>query len=119
MSEKSRWGDIFKHLQDEGFEVYSPGIKVGDCLSKYVVVKHDGSSRRIGISTNEDFYSVLCYVPKQNYSDLEHFVLSVKTSMKKLEPLIFPRGEETPSFYDDTFNAHMIGIVYKNYKKML
>ena len=117
--QKSRWADIFKHLQGNGFEVYSPGVKIGDCLKPYIVVAHSGSTRRFGISTNEDYYSILCYVPQQRYSDLEPLLLSVKAAMKNLEPMIFPRGDETPSFYDDTFKAHMISIMYKNYKKML
>lgn len=115
----SRWADIFKHLKSKGFEVYSPGIKVGDCESKYIVVKHVGSVRRLGISTNEDYYSVMCYVPKQNYSELEPFVMNVKEAMKEIEPMLLPRGQEMPSFYDDTYSAHMISIEYKNYKKML
>jgi hypothetical protein len=118
MSE-SRWGDIYRHLQAKGFDVWSPGNKIGDCLAPYIVIKHDGSARRVGISTNEDFYSLLCYVPKQNYSEMESFLLSVKAAMKEMEPMIFPRGEETPSFYDDTFKAHMVSVTYKNYKKMM
>ena len=115
----TRWGDIQLHLQKEGFDVYSPGVKVGACKSPYLVVRHDGSTRYAGISTNIDVYSILVYVPKQSYSELEVQVMSVKTAMKKLEPMILPYGSETPSFYDDGFKAHMVSIMYKNYKKML
>jgi len=115
----SRWRDILLQLKNSGFEVYSPGVKVGDCLTPYIVVKVDGSTRRVGISTNESYYSILCYVPKQQYSHLEPFVQAVKQEMKKLEPMILPQGTQTPSFYDDGFNAHMVSIMYKNYKKML
>ena len=118
-TQSSRWKDIFDHLKNAGFEVYSPGIKTGNCQSPYIVIKYDGSTRRAGISTNEDFYAVLCYVPKQQYSELEPFVQRVKKEMKKLEPMILPQASQTPSFYDDGFQAHMISIEYKNYKKML
>ena len=115
----TRWQDIFNHLKNEGFDVRSPGVSVGACESPYIVVKHGGGARIPGISTNNDVYGILVYVPKQSYSELEVQVMSVKLAMKKLEPMILPYGSETPSFYDDGFQAHMISIQYKNYKKML
>lgn len=115
----SRWKDIYLHLSKEGLDVFPPGIKGGECISEYIVVKNDGSSRYTGISTDEDLYSVMCYVPKQMYSTLEPLVQRVKKIMKDLEPMIVPYGSQTPSFYDDKVKAHMISIEYKNYKKML
>lgn len=115
----SRWQDIYLHLQTAGFDVYPPGIKTGECTSKYIVVKNDGSSRHIGISTDDDFYAVMCYVPKEAYSTLEPFVQQIKKQMKELEPMILPYGSQTPSYYDDSVKAHMISIQYKNYKKLL
>ena len=116
---ESRWQDIFMHLEHAGFEVYPPGVKVGECVSEYVVVKNDGSSRHAEFSTDEDLYAVMCYVPKMQYSKLEPFVQRVKSAMKGLEPMITPYGSQTPSYYDDSYKAHMISIEYKNYKKML
>ena len=115
----SRWQDIFLHLKTKGFDVYSPGVKVGECTTKYVVVANDGSARHIGISTDDDFYAVMCYVPKQQYSELEVMVQNMKAAMKELEPMILPYGSQTPSYYDDGVKAHMVSIEYKNYKKML
>lgn len=99
--------------------MYSPGTKTGECTSEYLVVKNDGSSRHAGISTDDDFYGILCYVPKQEYSSLEPLIQRVKRAMKGLEPMILPAGSQTPSYYDDDFKAHMVSIQYKNYKKML
>lgn len=115
----SRWQDIFKHLTSSGFDVYSPGMKVGECTKEYVVVKNDGSSRLASFSTDDDLYAVMCYVPKQSYSKLEPMVQRVKKTMKELEPMILPYGSQTPSFYDDSYKAHMISIEYKNHKKLL
>lgn len=115
---ESRWQDIFLHLKSEGFDVYSPGMKTGECTSPYVVVKNDGSSKHIAFSTDVDLYAVLCYVPKEKYSSLEPMVQRVKKSMRGLEPMIKPYGSQTPSFYDDSLKAHMISIEYKNYKKL-
>lgn len=114
----SRWKDISLHLKIKGFDVYSPGTKTGDCINKYIVVKNDGSSKMAGFSTDVDLYSIMCYVPKDKYSQLEPFVQEVKKAMKELEPMILPYGSQTPSFYDDSFKAHMVSIEYKNYKKI-
>ena len=114
----SRWQDIFSHLKREGFDVYSPGTKIGECVSEYLVVKNDGSSKHTNFSTDVDLYAILCYVPKESYSTLEPLVQEVKKSMKGLEPMIKPYGSQTPSYYDDSLKAHMISIEYKNYKKI-
>lgn len=115
---ESRWQDIYNHLKESGFDVYSPGTKVGECSKPYVVVKNDGSSRHESYSTNVDLYAVMCYVPKLNYSFLEVYVSQVKLAMKELEPMIKPNGQQTPSYYDDAYKAHMISIGYKNHKKI-
>lgn len=114
----SRWQDIFLHLKKAGFEVYPPGTKVGECLSEYVVVKNNGSSKHAKFSTDVDLYSVMCYVPKEEYSKLEPFVQRVKEIMKGLRPMISPQGNQTPSYYDDKCKAHMVSMNYKNYKKL-
>lgn len=114
----SRWQDIFTHLKKAGFDVYSPGMKIGECTSEYLVVKNDGSSKHISFSTDVDLYAVMCYVPKEKYSSLEPLVQRVKNSMKGLEPMVKPYGSQTPSYYDDSYKAHMISIEYKNYKKL-
>ena len=116
---ESRWQDIFLHLKNQGFDVYSPGTKIGECTSEYLVVKNHGSSKHVSFSTDVDLYAVMCYVPKEKYSTLEPLVQMVKKSMKELEPMILPYGIQTPSYYDDSVKAHMVSIEYKNYKKML
>lgn len=115
----SRWQDIFLHLERAGFETYPPGIKLGECTSEYIVVKNDGSTRHAGVSTDDDLYAVMCYVPKMQYSTLEPLVQRIKRTMKGLEPMIVPYGSQTPSYYDDSLKAHMVSIEYVNYKKML
>lgn len=115
---ESRWQDIFLYLKKAGFDVYSPGTKVGECTEEYIVVKNDGSSKHPTVSSDNDLYAVMCYVPKENYSRLEPMVQEVKKAMKGLEPMILPYGSQTPSYYDDSYKAHMISIEYKNYKKI-
>lgn len=114
---ESRWEDIFDQLKKDGIDVYSPGIKVGDCTAPYVVVAIGSSVRHTSFSTDIDLYQIMCYVPKQSYSKLEPLVHGVEEAMKSLEPMILPYGQKTPSYYDDTVKAHMVSITYKNYKK--
>ena len=116
---KNRWQDIFRHLKKHGFSVYSPGIKVGEAIENYIVVKLDGSSSKADYSTDEDYYSIMCYVPQDQYSSLDTFVQDVKKAMKELEPMIIPYGIQTPSYYDEAIKCHMVSIEYKNYKKWL
>lgn len=116
---KSRWYDVFQCLKGKGFDVYSPGTKVGECTTPYIVVKNDGSSAHSSFSTDVDLLSVMCYVPKQNYSKLEPMLLEVKQAMRTLQPMILPYGQQTPSYYDDSVKAHMVSIEYKNYKKQI
>lgn len=115
--EDTRWKDIFSALDKAGFDVYPPGVKLGECTSEYLVVKNDGSSRHPLFSTDVDYYSVMCYVPKKRYSDLELLVQRVKAAMKDLEPMIKAQGSQTPSYYDDSYKAHMVSIEYYNHKK--
>ena len=113
----SRWSDIYKHLKAEGFEVYSPSQKTGECKSPYIVIKDSGLSELSGISSNQQIYEVMCYVPKDKYSELDEFVVTVKNSMDGLFPMIRPVHYQTPSYYDDSVKAHMISIQYLNYQK--
>lgn len=117
--DKTVWEQIYLHLKNEGFEVYSPGTKVGKCVNPYLVVILDSSNEHPTFSTNIDLYSILCYVPGENYSELEKLLLRVKYSMSKLKPLVKSNGYRSPSFKDDNLNAHMSSIQYINYKKQL
>lgn len=115
----SRWQDLYLHLQKSGFDVYAPGVKLGtECSSPYLVVKKDGSSFHTFASTYVDLYTIMCFVAKQDYSKLDEFVQRVKRAMKFAEPMFYPTGAQTPSYYDDSIKAHMVSITYKNYKKM-
>lgn len=114
---ESRWQDLFVFLKAKGYDVYPPGIKMGDCKAPYIVIKNNGLTEHSGISSNDELYSVMVYVPKQNYSKLEPLVSQVEKDMKEIEPLFLSRNIHTPSYYDDTFKAHMISLEYKCYKR--
>jgi hypothetical protein len=119
MEESSnRWGDIYKHLKSKGFDVYAPSQHIGECTSRYIVVKIIGSSQIGSLSSVSQQYDILMYIPKEEYSQLEDFIASVKQSMKELEPMIMPLYSQTPSFYDDAVKGHMVSIQYRNSRKV-
>ena len=115
---ESRWGDIFRHLKSKGWDVYPPGVKIGECTEPYVEVKVDGGYKHINFSTNRDMYSITCYVPRGQYSKLEPMFVKIREQMKDLEPMIISYGELLPSYYDEAVKGHYITLVYENHKKM-
>ena len=113
-----RMQDIYLHLKNEGFEVYFPAQKVGECTSPYVVVRDATTSKYLNYSSTVTYYDLLCYIPKDHFSELEPFVERVKESMKGLVPMILPAYTQSQSYYDDFVKAHMISVLYKNYRKI-
>lgn len=113
----TRWKDIYEKLSEEGIEVYSPGRKTGECTSPYVVVKSAGRVVSTEISSSQDLYDLMCYVPKDQYSTLENFVERVESIMDELFPMVRSMHFRTASYYDDSVKAHMISTQYVNWKK--
>lgn len=113
----TRWEDIYIKLQEHDIDVYSPGTKTGECTSPYVVVKAAGRVGSTEISSSQDLYDLMCYVPKNQYSTLEAFVDNVETIMDELFPMVRPLHFRTASFYDDSVKGHMISTQYVNWKK--
>lgn len=111
--------DIYKHLSNNGIEVYSPAQKKGECTSPYVVLKDAGTIKIAGLSSTQTIYDVMCYVPKDRFTLLEKYVHQVKQIMSKLQPMIMPLFIETASFYDDSVEAHMISVQYRNNRKII
>lgn len=112
------WEKTFKVLKNNGIEVYPPATKEGECKSNYVVIKSDGSSQISTFSSQTNYYSIMMYVPKAKYSQLDRFANEVTEIIaSKLYPDLMPTGQETPDFYDDTVKAHMRSIMYRVNKR--
>ena len=111
----TQFQNIFNALKDNGFELYPPATKTGQCTAPYVVIKYEGSSPIAGFSSKQDFYSFLIYVPKDKYTELEAQRVALEQLIaKKLYPMLMPVGSATADFYDDTVKAHMTSIMYRN-----
>jgi hypothetical protein len=115
---ESRWQDLYTHLKNEGFDVYAPEQKAGECTHPYIVVRYDSAYKHEYYSSMVDTYSIECYVPRNQYSKLESLIMSVKSAMKKIYPLFQDYGQQMFAFYDDVVKAHYATIVYANYKKL-
>ena len=109
---------IIDSLKADGFEVYPPAIKTGQCKRPYIVVKDNGSSKISDISSMYHYFLIMCYVPQDNYTDLPDYVKSVENSMKKLQPEIVSTNTISGSFYDTSVNAHMQSLQYSNVRKL-
>ena len=115
--EGSRLEDLYVFLDSKGYNVYFPVQHVGDCLEPYVVVKYNGTSGGMSFSSREDLYSILFYVPSNQYSKMEQFVQSVKQDMKEIEPLFMVyNDQQLPAYFDEANKGHYVEIDYKNYK---
>lgn len=110
------WEIVQHALIDAGIDTYPPAAKTGDCKKPYCVLKDAGSSQIGAFSSERHFYDLMCYVPKNKYMDLQGFVQQCKEVMEKspIYPMLIPTGVETPSFFDDSYNAHMISVQYRN-----
>ena len=114
-AEKTVWECISEALRLHQIDVYPPATKVGECKKEYVVVKGDGSSQIGSLSSQSNYYTIMMYVPKNKYTQLERYKKIVKEIVAAdLYPMLMPTGQETPDFYDDTVKAHMVSITYRN-----
>lgn len=110
------WKIVQQALIDAGFDTYAPFTKQGECKDFYVVLRDSGSAQALSYSTEYHYWEVMCYAPKKKYTQLLDYVRKVKSVMAKppIYPMLMPTGTETPSFYDDSYNAYMISVQYRN-----
>lgn len=119
--DNGRWRDIYMHLQSKGVDVYSPAQHVGECKSKYVVLKDAGLTKMASFSTTMQMYEVLCYVPAGQFSQVESYKETIKSYMAELKRNFMIRETyvETPSFFDEDINGHMVSVQYVVYKQIM
>lgn len=115
---QTRWQDIFNFLKSKGFNIFSPAMKTGECTEKYLVLQNGPGEKYATFSSIKDTYTIMCFVPKNNYSELEVYKNEVMEAMKEMEPMIMPTYSVSNSYYDDAIKAHMLTIDYTNNKKI-
>lgn len=105
-------------LRKDGSKVYFPEQHEGECLNNYLVVKSEGAIPLLGTSSERPIYTIMCYVPKNRYSDLESLVFKTKQKMKELYPMLMYAGNESPSIYDEDLKAHMVSFQYQGCRRI-
>lgn len=118
MPSSNRWVDIFRLLVKKGFDVYPPATHKGECTSRYIVLKMSQLARAGTLSSVNQSYDILLYIPNGEYSQFEDFIADFKAAMKDLEPMIMPENYQTPPYYDADVNGHMVSIRYRNTRKL-
>lgn len=105
-------------LRKDNIKVFSPSTHTGECTEPYIVVKLDGATTEVNVSAERPIYTIMCYVPYNEYTKLEDIVLRTKQRMKEMYPLLMYVGNQTPSVYDEQIKAHMISFQYLNCRKI-
>ena len=106
---------IYKHLKENGFDVYSIGQHKGICKSPYIVIKENGESEIIGTSLTNDIVELLIYYPIGTYSKLNKYKQSTLYTMKLLKG-IRRVVEAMPTVIDDDKKAYMTSFTYRKIK---
>jgi hypothetical protein len=106
---------IYKHLKNNGFDVYSIGQHKGVCSSPYIVIKENGESEIAGTSLTNDIVEILVYYPVGKYSELSNYkkrILNVMKYQKGIRRVIEPM----PTIIDDDKKAYMTSFTYRKIK---
>ena len=106
---------IYRHLKENGFDVYSIGQHKGICKSPYIVIKENGESEIIGTSLTNDMVELLIYYPIGTYSKLNEYKQSTLYTMKLLNG-IRRVVEPMPTIIDDDKKAYMTSFTYRKIK---
>lgn len=109
---------MYDCLKQNNINVYFAGQHEGECAEKYTVIKKGGATTEYNVSAERPLYTIMCYVPKHNYSDIEEYVFEIKKHMKELYPLVMYTGNETDSFYDENVKGHMVSFQYQGCRKI-
>ena len=109
------FAQIYKHLKNNGFDVYSIGQHRGICTSPYIVIKENGESEIAGTSLTNDIVELLVYYPIGTYSKLNEYKQSTLYAMKLLKG-IRRVVEPMPTIIDDDKKAYMTSFTYRKIK---
>lgn len=109
------FAQIYKHLKNNGFDVYSIGQHEGKCINPYIVIKENGESEIVGTSLTNDIVELLIYYPIGSYSKVNEYKQSVLLTMKILNE-IRRVIEPMATIIDDDKKAYMTSFTYKKIK---
>lgn len=106
--------DIYRHLKNYGFNVYSIGQHEGLCNDPYIVIK-ENTDRLINKSVVSNEVELLLYYPIGSYTGCKAFIGEVKEIMELLK--LRDNNITFPIIVDDDKKAYMTFISYQNNRK--
>ena len=109
------FAQIYKHLKDNGFDVYSIGQHEAICTKPYIVIKENGENEIAGTSLTNDIVELLIYYPLGTYSKLNEYKQSTLYTMKLLKG-VRRVIEPMPTIIDDDKKAYMTSFTYRKIK---
>ena len=107
--------EIYEHLKNNGFEVYSIGQHKGICSNPYLVIKENGTNEIVGTSLNSEMVEIMIYYPLGSYSKLNQYKQSTLYCMKFLKG-IRRIIESSPTIIDDDKKAYTTSFYYRKIK---
>lgn len=109
------WQTIFRHLQEQGFDVYALGQHKGVCTSPYIVLRNNGTT--LGRGAEQALYELLLYMPVDRMSGFEDFIREVKRAMNLLYPALKLVIPEDIHYLDEEVRGCMTSLTYGVVKK--
>ena len=104
------WKQIYDHLNESGFDVYSLGQHQGVCTKPYIVLRSNGAYQGIGVE--QALYELLLYYPVAYYYRFEDYIKEAKQAMNKLYPAIKLIDPETVHYLDPDVKGYMTSLTY-------
>ena len=119
LEKDSVWQIVADILMKYGnIPVYPPATHNGECQSPYIVIKRDGSAKIPSYSSQYQYFRIMIYVPRNQYSKLDDYQKQVENLInEKIFPLLLPTGQIESDYYDDNYNAHMRALLYRNVRR--
>ena len=109
---------IFKHLKNNGFDVYFPNQYKGDVKSDIVVVYNMGQhAEPFNYDCGRTLIHLILHVNQDKYTDIITLHDRVRRVMKCLKG-VRSTGLQTPVINDDTKKSYTTSIEYEVTKKL-
>lgn len=109
---------VIDALKFQNIDANFIGQKVGECKSKYVVVKNGGTNGINGSnSVGSQLVDIIFFVPQNTPTQCNQYKTEVKNILKEIDFLIYT-GTETAEVIDPERKAITFSIMYKIIKKL-
>ncbi len=105
------------HLKNNGFDVYASMQNKDKCVKPYVVIKENGQYAMVGNINGYSLIQIFCYYPKGQYSQLEFFLNSVKSTLNEID-FLRATGNKSPILFMEEVQAYVQSMEYQIFHKL-